>query len=286
LFEAEFAGYLPELKAYEDYLTSCVFGALKYLPPNKGLLPVLAAATNHRLDISLEGHCEREGIQLGGISEARFIFWPRCSGPRPSVPDLVVILQGGSHSFIVPIEVKYFAGKHGEEEDDQLVRYYQVMRTAGAREAFGDDRIRRFSGELLGVVYVTQFAAKHEIEAALHQLESEGRTEAYKRVFHLRWQHVYRVTRQLLRSTDDTYQERILADIARLLEHKHLKPFAGFSKLPSELFTEVLLQRPVFLESSGGSADRFLGFSPLPSELSREELSQRPVFLHPRSQLD
>ena len=281
MFEAEFAGYLPELKAYEDYLTSCVFGALKYLPPNKGLLPVLAAATNHRLGISLGDHCEREGIELKGISEAHFIFWPRCSGPRPSVPDLVVILQGGPHSFIVPIEVKYFAGKHGEEEDDQLVRYYQVTRTARARKAFGNDRIRRFSGELLAVVYVTQFAAKHEIEATLRQLESEGQTEAYKKVFHLRWQHLYTVTKRLLQSTENTSRERILADIARLLEHKHLKPFAGFPKLPSELSTEALPLRPVFLESPERSMHRFLGFSALPSGLSRQALCGRPVFLEP-----
>lgn len=108
MFEAEITDRLPELADYEDYLTSCVFGALKYLPTSKGLLPVLAAARNHRLDISRGAYCERESIDLSAISEAQFVFWPRCSQPRPSEPDLAVILQGKPHFFVVPIEVKYF----------------------------------------------------------------------------------------------------------------------------------------------------------------------------------
>jgi len=77
LFEADKAGKLPELADYEDYLTSCVFGALKYLPPGAGLLPVLCTATNQRLGTSLECYLERRGIRPADLDKAEFVFWPR-----------------------------------------------------------------------------------------------------------------------------------------------------------------------------------------------------------------
>lgn len=284
MFEADIAGKLPELADREDYLTSCVFGALKYLPPNKGLLPVLAAAKNHRLGISLGEYCQREDMQLTAISEAQLIFWPRCSEPRPSEPDLVVILRGGPRSFILPIEVKYFAGKHGEQEDDQLMRYYCALETRRGRESCSSDAIRQFSGELLALIYVTQLGAAHEIEATLGQMESRGMTEAEQRIFHLKWQDVYGVVQQQSRIERDALRRSVLLDIARLLKHKHLTPFTGFSGLPPELSAEALRQYPVFFESDEHCAGRFSGFPPLPSPLSRQVLSKRPAFLRPRHQ--
>jgi hypothetical protein len=273
MFEADIRDKLPEIADYEDYLTSCVFGALKYLPPSKGLLPVLATAKNHRLDIGLGDYCERRSIQLTAISEAHYIFWPKCLKP-PSKPDLVVILQGGPHSFIVPIEVKYFAGKHGEGEDDQLMRYYQALSTPGARRTCNNPRIQHFSGELLAVVYLTQFSAKHEIEATRRQLALRGLREAQDRVFGLKWRHVYEEIRKLSSSECNLYRKRILMDIRRLLEHKHLTPFVGFSGLPRDLSTQAVRQCPVFFEARQSSA-----FPKPPSSLSMEVLSRRPVFL-------
>lgn len=276
MFEADIAGKLPEFADYEDYLTSCVFGALKYLPPNKGLLPVLAAAKNHRLDISLGHYCERESIQLKAVTEAQFIFWPTSS--KYGKPDLVAILRGAARSFVIPIEVKYFAGKHGEEEHDQLGRYYEALSTPSARTTFSDSLIRQFSGELLAVVYVTQFAATHEIEATLHQLESEGRTDAQKRVFHLKWQQVYRVIQDQSLREHDPLHRRVLVDIERLLAHRHLKPFAGFRGLEPELSADARRRFPVFFESEEYQAREFCGFPTLPSPLSPRVLSRRSVF--------
>ena len=249
MFEAEIAGKLPQLAEYEDYLTSCVFGALKYLPPNRGLLPVLARARNYRLGMSLGKHCEREGIDLRTITDAHFVFWPTCKEPQPSEPDLVVILEGKPRSFIVPIEVKYFASKHGVEEDDQLMRYYRAVRTARARSTCNSAMIRQFSGEPLAVIYVTQFAATHEIRATRLQLASMGLGPAQDRIFGLKWQHVYEEIRRLSCSETGHYRRRILLDIRELLEHKHLTPFVGFRDPPSSLPAEALETRPIFFRS-------------------------------------
>jgi len=128
LSEADLAGKLPGPAAYEDHLTSSVFGALKCLPTDSGLVPVLRAATSHATDGSLGDLLDRKGIRLRGPEEAQLLFWPRSS--KYGEPDLVLILKCQSKSFIAPIEVKFFSAKHGDEEDDKLARYYEAPATA------------------------------------------------------------------------------------------------------------------------------------------------------------
>ena len=246
MFEADLRGELPELTRYEDYLTSCVFGALKYLPPQSGLLPLLRASTNQRLGISLADYLEREDIDLTDCRGAQYLFWPRSA--EYGEPDLVVILGTQAGCFLLPIEVKFFSGKHGVQEDDQLARYYLGLSTPDGRHTFGDEAIRRFSGEFLALIYLTQLAAGQEIEATLDQLASRGVREAEERIFHLRWQRVHKVVRGLWRSERDRFTRKVLLDIRKLLEHKGLAPFRGFSRPRSSLSAKALGRHPVFLD--------------------------------------
>ncbi len=284
MFEAELAGKLPDLASYEDYLTSCVFGALKYLPPGAGLLPLLYASTNHRSGISFGCYLERKNIRLGEVNEAQLLFWPRSS--VYGEPDLVVILRGESESYIVPIEVKYFSGKHGEGEEDQLARYYSALATAEGRGTFSCEPIRQFSGELLALIYITQFAAEHEIEETSRELSLRGMGESRERIFHLRWQKVHEVVEELRFSECDPFRQKVLSDIRQLMRHKGLTPFKGFERLPRELSTEALLQFPVFFESEDIRRKRLLHFPALPDSLSREALSRRPVYSRVHDQQD
>lgn len=271
------AGKLPELAAYEDYLTSCVFGTLKVLPPESGLLPVLLASTHHTVDISLGDWLERTGIVLTHLEAAQFLFWPRSS--RYGEPDLVVILRGESESFIIPLEIKFFSAKHGDEEDDQLMRYYEALATAEGRETFNCEAIQEFSGKLLALIYVTQFAAEHEIEETLKQLEDKGMGEARDKVFHLKWQEVHSVVEELWEAEQDPYRRKLLLDIKRLLAHKGLTPFTGFSQPGPELLASDLLRFPVFLECKEADRRGFSHFPALPESLAPEVLRGRPVFL-------
>ncbi len=245
MFEADLGGKLPELTRYEDYLTSCVFGALKVLPPAAGLLPLLRASTNQRLGISLGEYLGCEGIELADCSGVQYLFWPRSA--EYGEPDLVVVLQVQTRSFLLPIEVKFFSGKHGEGEDDQLMRYYLGLSTLEGRRTFGDEAIRRFSGEFLALIYLTQFPAGREIEATLARLALRGLGEAEERIFHLRWQRVYEVIRRLSSVAQDPFRRKVLVDIRKLLEHRGLVPFRGFSRPDPGLTMAALRRRPVFL---------------------------------------
>ena len=277
MFEADLAGKLPEIAAYEDHLTSCVFGALKCLPPDSGLGPVLRAATKHATDGCLGDLLDGKGIRLQEPEEAQLLFWPRSS--EYGEPDLVLILKGQSESFIVPIEVKFFSAKHGEEEDDQLARYYEALATFEGRQTFNCEAIGGFSGELLALIYVTRFRAEQEIEETLRQLDYRGMGEARDRIFHLKWQEVHRVVGELCEAEKDPYRRTVLCDTKGLLEHKGLTRFTGFSSIPLALSEEDLVHVPAFLECQEARRRGFSHFPTLPESLPPEVLRRRPIYL-------
>lgn len=278
MFEVELAGKLPELRAHEDYLTSCIFGALKYLPPNDGLFPLLNSSFNYRLNMSLESYLKLQNMELNNFDKVQFHFWPRSS--TYGEPDLVITLEGKLGSFLIPIEIKYFSGKHGEGEEDQLMRYYIALGTIEGRKTFKQEAIRQFSGDLLAFIYVTQFGAELEIEQTLNVLESKGIRDAQNKFFHLRWQEISRIIEPVLLKEHDTYKKAIYTDIKELMTFKNLLPFTQFSELPVELSPVLLLQLPVFFEPEDIKGKHFARFPDLPKQLLPELLSQLPVFLH------
>jgi len=277
LFEAELAHKLPELRGHEDYLTSCIFGALKYLPPDAVLFPFLKFSFNYRSNETFEEYLKQKNINLSNL-KPKFHFWPRSS--TYGEPDLVITLEGGAGSFIIAVEIKYFSMKHGEEEQDQLARYYLALGTIDGRETFSQKGIKYFSGDLLALVYLTQFEAELEIEESLKALELKGIRYAHDKFFHLRWQELPKIIEPLLLKEHDSYEKIICMDIKNLMESKALLPFTRFSKLSGELLPELLLVFPVFFETEDSKDKHFIGFTDLPEQLSAELLSQRPVFLH------
>lgn len=77
MFETEFSGKLPELKYQEDCLTSCFFGALKYLPPQSALFPILKSANNDYLKLTLGEYLNDRGLKLDQTIGVQYIFWPK-----------------------------------------------------------------------------------------------------------------------------------------------------------------------------------------------------------------
>ena len=277
MFEAELRNKLPELKAHEDYLTSCIFGALKYLPPNEALFPFLNRSFNYRLKTNLENYLKLQNMELTDFDKVQFHFWPR--SPIYGEPDLVITIEGTSGSFLIPMEIKYFSGKHGEKEEDQLRRYYIALRTIKGRRTFNQEAIREFSGDLLAFIYLTQFEAEHEIEETLHVLDKEGIRDAQNKFFHLKWQELPRIMEPILLKEHEAYKKAIYSDIKELMTFKNLLPFTQFSELPVGLSPELLLQFPAFFESEDTKYKSFTHFSDLPKQLSPELLSHFPVFL-------
>ena len=90
----------------EDILTSNVFGAFRYLRPEKGILPFLCSAKNARL----------ETLRVpSGVRDVEWKFWPRLPDRRE--PDLLLRLKLDAGPPSIPIEAKCEASKHGTDEE-------------------------------------------------------------------------------------------------------------------------------------------------------------------------
>jgi len=101
----------------EDILTSNVFGALKYLQPNEGLLPFLAHA---RAGGSLP-FADFVG-RNPKITYQKFWPWHEQKGCNGCEPDVEIHLQfADGKKFIFFIEAKYRSGKSSEECDEEVL---------------------------------------------------------------------------------------------------------------------------------------------------------------------
>lgn len=105
----------------EDLLTSNIFGCMRYLPPEKVLLPFLHTA--HSLHGNVFAIPDR-------IIKIQYSFWPwlNLPGCKPCEPDVVFGLITDRHAVhVVFVEAKYYSGLSSEEDEriepnDQLAR--------------------------------------------------------------------------------------------------------------------------------------------------------------------
>jgi hypothetical protein len=254
------------LKFREDYLSSCIFGTIKYLNPEKALFPLLSHSYNYILKKTLGDYLKDTGIHFKDFAEAQLHFWPKSSAYGE--PDIVLILEGKAGSFLLPIEVKYFSEKHGEGEEDQLMRYYLALATREGRETFDNEDLRNFSGKFMAFLYLTQFEGEAEIDSTLSILRKKGFDGTENVFFHLRWVDVTKIIKALESNESDLYAKRIFEDILKLLNYRNLAPFDGFSELPPKLRRRGLLSSPVFFARTVKSCDEyFRGFSPPHADL-------------------
>jgi len=87
----------------EDLLTSDTFGALRYLRPDEGLIPILCAAKRF-----LAGKCLEFG-EVGALRET--LFWNTL---KESEPDVILVFEKS----VVFIEVKYLSSKSGHFREE------------------------------------------------------------------------------------------------------------------------------------------------------------------------
>jgi hypothetical protein len=213
---------VAEAQDAEDYLTSAVFGHLRYVPPGVFWPDLFALAT--RLSDSggretcLTEHLARLGHSVADYSQLSADFWPR--HPTCGEPDLLLRFHGGSRpALAILIEAKLWATKSGVGENDQLIRYLRLLDDLEAV----DSRWANDAGRLL--VYLTPRESSAELLASI-------RCPAYRsgdrdRLFRLQWQDVLRAARQATASADEPWAT-MLRDVAAFLSRRGLEYFAGF----------------------------------------------------------
>src|ERR1700728_236567 len=129
MFLAEIHGkLLADARDNEDYLTSSVFGHLRYIPPGsfwKAFLVRCRSLPHEGTGITAYAYLsERAGMGIEKYGSLRAIFWPRI--PKDE-PDLMLVFTGPNlPALVVCVEAKLNAGKSGRGEKDQLARYLRA----------------------------------------------------------------------------------------------------------------------------------------------------------------
>ena len=208
----------------EDYLTSAVFGHLRYIPPAyfwERLLSCARGLAAGDAQNSLDNFIRQTGHGLSEYSSLNVFFWP--AHRRRGEPDLLLSFTGtGLRPITVVIEVKLWSGKSGGDED-QLVRY---MRILDELQDFWEFKLP--DGSLCALVYLTPRESTSEILESLKLSPDPNRDRA--RIFRLQWQDFIQACDATL-PTEEPRIDMILRDVQAFLGSRGLEYFAGFRRI-------------------------------------------------------
>lgn len=128
---AEIHGHiLREAEGNEDYLTSAVFGHLRYIPPGifwEEFFRLAKALPIGGEEKPLSEYLADRGSRISEFSTLEIHFWP--SHPKFGQPDMLLCFgKEGSHPIVILVEVKLWSEKSGIGKDDQLARYLRILK--------------------------------------------------------------------------------------------------------------------------------------------------------------
>jgi hypothetical protein len=214
--------YVSEARSDEDYLTSTVFGHLRYVPPGPFWETVLSRATS----LPVAGRCStaaeyikrRAGQAISSYTTLEAHFWPRHAMEEP---DLVLCFRAATAPpVVVLIEAKLESGKSGTGEQDQLVRYLRILdRVDGLRPAVPPDPITL-------LIYLTAMDTRADLTDTM--LIYGDSSASRERVYGLQWQDVVVACAATARGD---LEHLILRDVRAFLRIRNLDYFAGMTLL-------------------------------------------------------
>lgn len=209
----------------EDYLTSAVFGHLRYVPPGPFWDDLLKRARGlpgpdggeHSLGqvLAVAGH------PPSAFTRLKVHFWREHE--THGEPDLILVFTAdGRPPLVVLIEAKLWSDKSGTGDRDQLVRYLRVLEDLDTVKVHVPAEAARC------LVYLTPRESLAEVEDSAARVDDAARDRP--RLFRLQWQDV-------LEAADAAWpgaQEpacTVLGDVARFLREVGLEYFKGMSRL-------------------------------------------------------
>jgi len=215
--------YLADARDFEDYLTSSVFGHLRYVPPGffwMAFLRRCRSLPHEGAELTAYDYLrELAGAGIEKYDSLRAVFWPR--HPKGQ-PDLLLVFKGLSlPSIVVCIEAKLNAGKSGFEERDQLKRYLEACDSLDCMQPqVPPDAIS-------AVVYLTTHDSRSEL---LDSLRAYGEsTSARSRLYRLEWQDVLTAAEES-QSAEEEPNHQILHDMVSFLRALNLTHFSGMTE--------------------------------------------------------
>jgi hypothetical protein len=246
---AEIHGHVrPETRDDEDYLTSSVFGHLRYVQPSIFWEHFLACARGLPIETgepTLAEAAVGAGCRISCYSQLRIIFWP--THPSLGTPDLLLCFTGPEQRpFVLIIEAKLWANKSGTGDQDQLGRYLDVLGDLGNfTPSLPPDELRNAFSALLYLTPRESISELYETAA----LRPVGRV-ASLRLFRAQWQDIIVAASKQI-GEGDWIANLVLRDVAAFLRHRGLEYFDGFRRFC--VAPPTLLRGSFYQESKGFS---------------------------------
>lgn len=215
--------YLADAQGFEDYLTSSVFGHLRYVPPGlfwKALFRRCRSLPDGGTELTAYDYLrELTGTGTERYESLRVVFWPRHPKGQPDL--LLVFTRLGFRSIVVCVEAKLNAGKSGVEERDQLARYLQACDSLACMQP----HVPADAASV--VVYLTTHDSRGEL---LDSLSVYGEsTSARSRLYRLEWQDVLSAADESASAEKELHPE-IVRDVASFLRVRDLIHFSGMTR--------------------------------------------------------
>ena len=199
----------------EDVLTSNVFGLLRYVQPQEGILKYISLAEDKGGKRPLECLSSLKELPEQSI---KYEFWPwwkesDCIGCEP---DLVISIKiPDKEDLLLLIEAKYLSGKSSEADEscdaptDQLAKEWH------------DLSVMAKSNESPILIYLTAHYAypREDIKNAVSELRKKRPDKAEPVIYWLSWRHLHQVC--------ENSPSLVLGDLRDLLNRLNLKFFSG-----------------------------------------------------------
>jgi hypothetical protein len=226
---AEIHGHAAaEIAGNEDYLTSAVFGYLRFVSTSSFWEAFFSRARGLPIEgreHSLQEYLDYQNICLSEFTKIEAAFWP--AHPCLGTPDVALCFSGrpDCSPFVLIIEAKLWSGKSGSGPDDQLRRYLSMLKSLSKLSL--PVAPAALSNATTALLYLTPHESLTELEetSALCNDEPELRT----RLFRAQWQDILAAAGEARTSTDPI-TSTILADVAAFLNTRGLEYFRGFNQ--------------------------------------------------------
>lgn len=209
----------------EDYLTSAVFGHLRYVPPGSFWDDLFTRARGlpgaDGQEPSLGRILADAGRSPSAYSRLEVHFWRRHA--THGEPDLILVFTAEDRPpLVVLVEVKLWSVKSGTGDRDQLVRYLRVLDDLGAVKIQVPAQADRY------LVYLTPRESLTEMTDSAAIVNDSARDRS--RLFRLQWQEVLEAAKAGWPDSPEP-SRTILADVACFLRALGLEYFRGMSRL-------------------------------------------------------
>jgi len=224
----------------EDLLTSDIFGCMRYLPPEKALLPFLHTAC------SLHGNVF---TIPDGIIKIHYSFWPwlNLPGRIPCEPDVVLGLEtNGRAVHVVLVEAKYYSDLSSEEDErlepnDQLARELDNLDGASPLDLGWKPELHIVSRTLL---FLTRDMGIPRSLLAQSLAEYKRKRNRDGDIFWASWRFLPFILEQNLEKESSPGNIAVLEDMLRLLFRKELTMFRGVEPVTEYFALPEFYQAP------------------------------------------